>query len=391
MNPAVQFLLTLGQALSSITLYGVGHPARVGARDRALNALRAALEGRSSLVYSFLGDVIVCDGAALAEINSWDWSRKFERVGIRRVEFDAKPAPEEAAFDALLTELHRHVHSPEDAGPVSYLAGGMRFGDLDTLESRTRSGLAAGEYDDMGVELVEALTVSRLTEEVNCVRWIHEQTAESSRVPMAEVELVVRSLAVAMQSERGFVLPLLAIRTQDQYTTTHCCNVSMLSMGLAEQVGLSPSDVRAVGIAALLHDIGKVRVSHELLVKPGKLTDSEFAEIKGHTVQGARILGERCRGHALAAIVAYEHHVWDNAKGGYPEFHYARRCHYASRLVHVCDLYDALSTDRPYRSAWPRERTLGMLTEQRGIEVDTDLTDAFVAMINRSNERRLPV
>jgi len=208
---------------------------------------------------------------------------------------------------------------------------------------------------------------------------------------MAEVEAVIHGLSVAMQRDQHVVLPLLALKSVDQYTTTHSCNVAMLAMGLAEEVGLASADVRAIGTAALLHDIGKVRVSLDVLVKPGKLTDAEYAEMQRHTIEGARILGARGRGHALAAIVAYEHHVWQNGQGGYPHFAFPRTCHYASRLVHVCDLYDALSTDRPYRPAWPRERTLAMLQQQAGIEVDPELVQAFVRLVARAEQERTPL
>jgi putative nucleotidyltransferase with HDIG domain len=208
---------------------------------------------------------------------------------------------------------------------------------------------------------------------------------------MAEVDAVIRSLATAMHRDQHVILPLLDLKTVDQYTTTHSCNVAMLSMGLAEQLGLPSSQVREIGTAALLHDIGKVRVSAEILVKPGKLTDAEFAEMRRHPVEGARLLSERGHGHALAAVVAYEHHIWENGGGGYPHFAFARQCHYASRLVHVCDLYDALSTKRPYRDAWPRERTLSMLQSRAGIEVDLEIVDAFIALTTRAEEARLPL
>lgn len=237
-------------------------------------------------------------------------------------------------------------------------------------------------------DLFDALAQLPMTEEASAVRWIHDEIAAGSDVPMAEVEAVVHSLAMAMHRDQHVLLPLLDLKRFDQYTTTHSCNVAMLSIGLAEQLGLTGNDARAIGTAALLHDIGKVRVPTEVLVKPGKLTDAEFALMKAHPVEGARLLGERTRGHALAATVAYEHHIWESGRGGYPALKWPRRCHYASRLVHVCDLYDALSTNRPYRDAWPRARTVDMLQKQVGIETDGEMVRAFVDLLGRASESR---
>jgi len=81
-------------------------------------------------------------------------------------------------------------------------------------------------------------------------------------------------------------------------------------------------------------------------------------------------------------VVAYEHHIMING-GGYPALHYARDCHQASKLVHVCDVYDALRTRRPYREAWSSEKTLGYLQERSGLEFDVELCGAFVRMMKQ--------
>jgi HD-GYP domain-containing protein (c-di-GMP phosphodiesterase class II) len=108
-------------------------------------------------------------------------------------------------------------------------------------------------------------------------------------------------------------------------------------------------------------------------------------------VEGARILSARGQGNALAATVAYEHHIWENGEKGYPLMSFTRRCHYASRLVHVCDVYDALSTRRPYRDAWPREKALGLLAEQAGTEMDPHMVRAFLSLSEKANETRTPL
>jgi putative two-component system response regulator len=157
-------------------------------------------------------------------------------------------------------------------------------------------------------------------------------------------------------------------------------------MGLAEYIGLGAQDVRTFGIAGLLHDLGKVKIPKDVLNKAGKLTPEERAIMNAHPVEGARIIIETEKNLDLAAVVAYEHHIMLNG-GGYPTLTYARDCHAASKLVHVCDVYDALRTNRPYREAWPPEKVLSYLDERSGTEFDTEVAQQFLRMMRERETR----
>ena len=261
--------------------------------------------------------------------------------------------------------------SPMRSGAIRWGTVGLRDGDEDSVVDVERATIAIG-----------------LLEEAETVRWIHGEIAGGMSLPLMEAEAVVRSLAVAMHGDQQVLLPLAQLRDFDEYTTTHSLNVSVLGMALAEWIGLGDADVRSLGIAGLLHDLGKVRVPIEILPKPGKLTAEERDVMNRHPVDGAElILGSRPN-LDLAAMVAYEHHVMLDG-GGYPAFTYPRECHYASRLIHVCDVYDALRTDRPYRDAWPQHKILAYLRERSGSEFDRPLADAFLKMIQQWEPREV--
>ena len=112
----------------------------------------------------------------------------------------------------------------------------------------------------------------------------------------------------------------------------------------------------------------------------------DFQHIGQFLKLGARMIVESDRGLDLAAVVAYEHHIMLDG-GGYPGMHFCRECHHASRLVHVCDVYDALRTKRPYREAWDAERALKQIEQGAGTDFDPDLVRAFSGMM-REWERR---
>jgi putative nucleotidyltransferase with HDIG domain len=219
-----------------------------------------------------------------------------------------------------------------------------------------------------------------LEDEAETIRWIHGEMLEGRALPLLEAEAVVRGLSVAMHGDRQIMLPLLRLKDFDQYTTTHSMNVAVLVMALAEWVGMGAGDVRAFGVAGLLHDLGKVKVPKEILNKAGRLTLDERQLMNSHPAEGAKLILMAEPELDLAAVVAYEHHIMING-GGYPRFTYERACHQASRFVHVCDVYDALRTNRPYRDAWPSDKILAYVEERSGVEFDGQIGHAFTKMI----------
>lgn len=396
----MDWLLSLGQALSAMTLYGAAHPSRTASSTRShdkLNALLDAVPGAMRpLRLTFLDDELVVGTHVLHDMRAWELGGRLSGAGIQRIEFIATSMSREA-YGELLELMHRALLPGASAVDRAVVLSGARVGpvalvdgaaDQERREAQGSANATAPSADDAPTPLLDALIADGLSEELDTLTWITEQTAATDRVPLAEVEAVIRGLSLAMQAEQGTLLPLVSLKSVDQYTTVHACNVAMLSMGLAEQLGLGSRDVRAVGTAALLHDIGKVRLPQALLVKAGALTDAERALMRTHTTEGAKLLGERGEGNALAAIVAYEHHVWADGTGGYPTFAFARRPHYVSRLVQVCDVYDALSTLRPYRDPWPRARTLHHMRLQAGRELDYDLLLAFFDLLDRAEKRQ---
>ncbi len=368
---AIRFLNAFAQALSTMTLYPDGHPAREGIIDTAYHNLRALQELDARAAFSFLGDEVVLGQRPLRDLRGWDWSQRLAAAGIQRLQFESEVTREE--FEGFMSEVLARLtlsalQQAPDAGQLSGSRGPIRFGAVGIRELAPEPDLATATI---------ALT---LDEEAQTIQWLHEEAARPSGLPLAEAEAVVRSLAAAMHGDQAVVLPLLQIRRYDEYTTTHSLNVCVLAMGLAEWLGLGARDIRAFGTSGLLHDIGKTKIPSEILNKAGRLEPNEREIMNAHPVEGARIIMESEEKLDLAIVVAYEHHVMLNG-GGYPRFDYPRECHQASKLVHVCDVYDALRTNRPYRAAWPAAKVLGYLEERAGTEFDPEMVRAFVKMM----------
>jgi putative nucleotidyltransferase with HDIG domain len=378
MSEPVRFLTALSHALSTLGLYGEGHPAVRRATDAAYRELSDLQQGRSSLVFTFLPEEVLFGRDLLPELERWEWSARFAQGGIERLEIAGTVS--EPQFERFLGHAAAVLGLAGNPRADLWQDGpeGIRFGRIRIDDT----GRPAAPTEPLPV----ATLAYSLREEREAVGWVHQEVGAGKPIPLLEAYGVVRSLSMAMHGGQAMVMPLLQLKEFDQYTTTHSMNVSVLTMALGEFLGLAPPAVRAFGLAGLLHDLGKVRIPREILSKPGKLTAEERAVVEAHPADGARMILEGSEPLDLAAVVAYEHHRGHDGSG-YPRAHYEREVHQASRLVHVCDVYDALRTRRPYRDAWTSAEALEYLGKRSGSEFDPAMSAAFIEMMRRWDDR----
>ncbi len=380
MSDPVRFLMSMGHVLAAMSLYHKGHPARERAVEESYEKLRDLVDGEGERQFTFVDREVVFHRQVLRDLKEWEWGPRLADVGIERVEIDESVTQadyEEFLRDAFL----RFKGESLDTAEARYMRRtGIRYGPILV-------GTQDVEQTDelLGTTATIAYT---LQDDIETIEWMHRQVQDQGKIPMLEAEMVVRSLSTAMHSQEEILLPLLQLKEFDQYTTTHSTNVAVLAMAMAEYIGLQGRDVRVMGVAGLLHDLGKVRIPIDILTKPGAFTDEERRVMQRHPNEGARIILGRDVRLEVPAIVAYEHHIMLNG-GGYPSMHYARPTHIASRLVHVCDVYDALCTNRPYRDAWPSEKALALIEENTGDDFDPQFALPFAQMMRQQEIQRL--
>ncbi len=369
MTPASAFLGSFGRALAALALYSDGHPTVEHAIDRAWQDLEKLFALARQPVFTFLGETVLLGDMPMADLTGWEWSERLSAAGIQRIQFDAPFSHRE--LRAFLSNLLARFAAPgQRAVPTSESGHGVRYGAV---------GLH-GETSVSETPMPAATLALSLDDEFEATRWLEEEVRGDREIPLLEAETIVRSLSVAMHSGQDVMLPLVELKQYDEYSTTHSLNVALLTMGLAEKVGLDSSDVHDYGVAALLHDIGKTLVPLEILNKTEQHTIAEQEIMKRHAADGARLILRADEGLDLAAVVAYEHHIMHDGSG-YPSLRFGRECHPASRLVRVCDVFDALRTDRPYRPAWSLDRAITCLREQAGVGFDPRFVEPFVGMM----------
>lgn len=366
MSAAGRFLRVLANVLATAQLYDAEHPAVGQVLGTAHAALDEMFREAGEHVFSFVDDEVIHGEQPLEGLRTWSWSGRLFAAGVQRIEFSRGATREE--LGGFLAEISRRLELGEAVfadAPHPHI----RMGALGIRKSDPERFARASTNASAMI----------MAEEAEAVQWMHESAEAKGVVPTDEATAVVRALLVAMHHGEAVYAPLLTIKQADQYTTTHCINVSILSMSLAEQLRLPDCEVRRIGEAALVHDIGKTKVPLEILNKPGKLTDEEFAIVKTHTTEGARMLIAN-DWNPLATVIALEHHMhWRG--GGYPERRHPRPPHHHSRLVQVCDVYDAVRTRRPYRPSLSHEAALGILEKGSGSEFDPLMVGTFGTMM----------
>jgi len=173
-----------------------------------------------------------------------------------------------------------------------------------------------------------------------------------------------------------------AIDEHDGYTAGHSEAVVNLACPLGERLGLDVPALFELELAALLHDLGKVELPTEILQKPGPLDRVERTLMEQHPAWGAELLADISGMEAVATIVRFHHERWDGT--GYPDGLERDQIPIASRIVAVCDAYHAMTSDRSYRPALPREHAVAELHADATRQFDPAVVEAFVALVNEA-------
>lgn len=198
-------------------------------------------------------------------------------------------------------------------------------------------------------------------------------------VEVAAVAPLVDEIAASMVRDRSAMLSVTRLKTKDEYTYMHSVAVCALMINLGRQLGLGESEVRLLGQAGLLHDIGKMGVPDAVLAKPGKLDDEEFAVVRGHPQKGHALLSGSADISAIALDVCLHHHERVDGNG-YPFGLNAKQLSLHARMGAICDVYDAITSHRPYKRAWSANEALAQMLEWEG-HFDREILDAFIASI----------
>jgi HD-GYP domain-containing protein (c-di-GMP phosphodiesterase class II) len=181
--------------------------------------------------------------------------------------------------------------------------------------------------------------------------------------------------------ETSYPSLIAALCERDAYTRGHCDRVCSLTLEVGRAAGLSATSLEALRIASQLHDIGKIGVRDDVLLKPGKLTPDEWEEMKAHSILGERIINETFLSNRkeVASIVRHHHEAFDGS--GYPDGLAGDRIPRSCRALLIVDAYDAMTTGRPYHKARSHQETIGILSGEVGTKLDPAIFAQFLRVV----------
>ena len=209
------------------------------------------------------------------------------------------------------------------------------------------------------------------------VTSMFQEARMGKAVDTANAQKLVEEINDSVSRNPGALISLARLKTADDYTYMHSVAVCALMIALAKQLGLSESETRRAGIAGLLHDLGKALMPMEVLNKPGKLTDEEFAIIKKHPEEGHRLLlGNPDADEMTLDVVLHHHEKVDGT--GYPKGLKDQEISLFAKMGAICDVYDAITSNRPYKAGWPPSESLRKMAEWATGHFDQRVFQAFV-------------
>jgi len=191
---------------------------------------------------------------------------------------------------------------------------------------------------------------------------------------------LVDEISSSVMRNPGALISLARLKTADDYTYMHSVAVCALMVSLARQLKLDEKQIREAGMSGLLHDLGKAMIPMEILNKPGKLTDEEFDLIKSHPAEGHRLLVEGGTVGEIPLDVCLHHHEKVDGRG-YPHQLKDEQISLFAKMGGVCDVYDAITSNRPYKAGWDPAESIRKMTEWCNGHFDTNVFQSFIKSI----------
>ena len=369
-----EVITQLTAAVQNVGMYPDDHPQILSPIREAHNVLEELLKTKREITIILIGEYLMVDNRPLMIAGTYEaaFVRILKKCSIERITF-LRGLPL-----VQLEELIRNLASSSVSSMRStrYLkTGKLKLKDGDEDEGMEGSDIELSEEDiaatlDLGFDSPE-----------QGVQNIYQNVMKNN-INLDRVNEIVLLFMENMRKASHPLKLLAEIKSNDEYTYAHASNVSILTMFLAEHLGFKGSHLNEIGVAAILHDVGKITTPNEILSKPGTLTSDERAVMETHPVLGAIRLMEMQGITNLAVLVAMEHHMKFDGSG-YPRIKGGWKTNIVSQMIAIADVFDAVRTNRPYRQPMPQDQIAQILTKGGGTAFNPYLVKCFLDLIEK--------
>ncbi|HEX9020509.1 MAG TPA: HD-GYP domain-containing protein [Nitrospirota bacterium] len=365
----------LSAVLKSAALYPEGHPFLVESAEKLLGTIDGLLAGQHETAFYLMGGELFFK--ALSVPLDQTLSQLMEQLGGRDIGgiiFKPGLTPSELIkFAGLMgKDTVLFPHGGDAAGILA---------EEQITHIVLHRGLHVSQQLSNALKEGNKKAVEIFGDAVAMVKEMVQAVHFDKAINMRRMNTTVQTMVDNVLDNRDAFLGLTSIKMYDEYTFSHSVNTSVLAVSLGSYLSFGKAQIAALGVAGLLHDIGKINVPLEVINKPGKLTDQEWEFVKRHPIEGALTLADVPGVTKLAMVAAFEHHRRHDISG-YPRVDGMSRQHPFSQIVAIADSYDALTAMRVYYSArTPPDQAIRILFKQGGTTFDPVLIKAFANMI----------
>lgn len=368
---ARDILRHLANAVATAMLYTPEHTQVLARIPLIIDPLRQALSHETNLTFLMIKGEILYDGKPLEKAPYLErLARTCADRQIGHITFC------EGVEAADLRQLVRCITGSEAIDVLRQDFSKIRIGGATTEPD---------EHDDpeafAPIESFDQLSSTQL----QGISEVYSKIAQQGQLDIQNIAALIGGLIAAFKREANPLMALVPLRNVDDYSFTHSVNVGILNIAQGMSLGIDGQMLRDLGVAGMLHDAGKIFVDQEIISKPGKLSDEEWAVMKGHPSRGAQYLMGQKGIPDIAIVCAYEHHMRYDLVG-YPKPPQQWRLNLCSQMTMISDTFDALRTRRAYKDAWDLPKTSGLLLELAGKNLNPDLTFNFLKMLAKLGE-----
>lgn len=361
-------------AVTEALLYTVRHPRTEAASDR-LAAASGSLAADTTLYLE--EDQVVLAERPLPEVSlpARRTILLLQSRGLGGVTF--RPGFGRADVLRLLETLTSAAAAKEGyEGLCAGMAGGS-----DRIGVHPPGVLKEGPGGTAASKPTGLLVTRRIYEDaLGIVQGLLDDVGRGRRVNPERTQKIASDIAGSVLRDKGAWVTLTSLREYDEYTYTHCVNVCALGIALAEQFTRSFDLLVEFGQACLLHDVGKILVPREIVTSSAKLTRAEWEAMRSHPILGAKLLLSSEGVSRLSILVSFSHHLRHN-RTGYPPLRGPLRANPFTEILHVVDVFDALTTNRGYRESWDTYKAVAFMLRGAGTEFDPAVLRTFTQLV----------
>jgi putative nucleotidyltransferase with HDIG domain len=370
-----RFILCLTSATSNIVIYPSNHPFIKSGIWETYTELTEILEGRREIKFFLLRNLLVSCGVPL-KFKGPSWRAFLDMLKRKKID--------QITFYAGLpfNQLEQFIIDfASDRKDTLYSTAFIKFGNTDPEDEGKKE-----EFSDYGKsdDYFDSVLDLGMLEPNRMVKDLYQNIMVDGTFQGDVISEIVTVFLEQIQTGGSPLTMLASLKSVDEYTFTHAVNVGILTMSLAESLGFSGSHLKDIGTAALLHDVGKIQIPEEILLKKGALDSGEREIMESHSINGARQLMKIKGLPRLALIVALEHHLKYDG-GGYPHVKGKWQTNIISQIVSIADVFDALRTKRPYREAMLPDEVERILRLGSGVSFNPFLLEHFLEGIKNKN------